>query len=288
MTFTLPATLNKKMAISRCAVMTREVAREAMSCLDLTSLKGNETDNDIFELCDVAKANRVASVCIYPDKVPVAKKSIKDGSVIVATVINFPHGDKRTLSNEIATAETTAEDVSKAVAAGAKQIDIVLSHDDFRQGKIREVTSLLQACRMSCPEGVTMKVIIETASFDDTTSLISACRLSIKQGADCLKTSTGKHKKGGATLEAAAILMNEAYRSNRKVGCKISGGVSIENCAQYMILARAIMKKWDVIQPALFRIGASSLLNDLLDVMRYGAPEITDRKAPLTKKLNYN
>lgn len=155
---------------------------------------------------------------------------------------------------------------------GARQIDIVLSHENFRNGNVLQAGEILEACREACTDGVTMKVILETASFENSKSLISACRLAIKYGADCLKTSTGKHPKGGATLEAAAILMDEAQRSNRPIGCKISGGINIENCAQYMALARAMAKNWHVIQPSLFRIGSSSLLNDLLDVMRQGEP----------------
>lgn len=262
--------LKRKVAWAKNAVSDRETARLALDCLDLTSLKGDETKEDIFALCDRAKYNRLASVCLYPPFIEIAKRAIKDEPVTIATVVNFPYGDKRSLKDERATPETTAEDASKAVAAGASQIDIVLAHEDFRSGKSEYAEDLLKACRNACGKDVTMKVILETASFGDSNELRKACKLAIKYGADCLKTSTGQHPNGGATLGAAAILMDEAQQALKQVGVKISGGIqSGDDCAQYMTLARSIFG-WNIIKPDTFRIGASGVLKPLLETLEMG------------------
>ncbi len=267
--FNLPSELTRKVELARNARPTREAARLALDCLDLTSLSGNETTDEIFDLCDTAKHNRLYSVCLYPAFVATAQKALKSGPVVIATVINFPHGDRRTLCDEKATPQTIKEDVSAAIAAGARQIDIVLAHDLFRDGRAMQAKELLKACRMAIPQGVQMKVIIESAAFQSSLALRGACRLAIECGADCLKTSTGKHEKGGADLERAAILMDEAAKSSRHVGVKISGGVkTTQQAAQYIALARSVMG-WNSIQPMAFRIGGSTLLQPLLDTLRY-------------------
>lgn len=272
--FQLPDPLLRKVKMAQNARATREIARQAMDCLDLTSLTGNEDDEDIFDLCDTAINNRLSSVCVYPPYVERASRSLKYSDIITATVINFPHGNKRTLSDEKATPETVKEDVTAAIKAGARQIDIVLAHEDFRVGNRPYPLSLLKACREECSDGVTMKVILETASFESSSALREACKMAIRQNADCLKTSTGKHAAGGAKLEHAAILFDEAKMSMRSVGVKISGGVkTVEQCAQYITLARAVMG-WDCIKPAIFRIGGSTLLEPLLDKLKVKeAPE---------------
>lgn len=268
----LSARLHQKIAWARNAPADRKSARLALDCLDLTSLKGDESNQDIWDLCDVAAANRLASICIYPDYVATAAQALKNRpeQVRIATVINFPHGDKRTLSAAAATPETTAEDVSKAIAAGATQIDVVLDYKSFQSGLAYKAEDLLRAAREACGE-TPMKVILETASFKSHEHLERAAHLAVDCGADCLKTSTGKHTDGGATLEAAAILMHVAYNARDPVGCKISGGVkTTKDCAEYITLARSI-GGWDAIRPDNFRFGASSILTELINTLRPAA-----------------
>jgi deoxyribose-phosphate aldolase len=259
--------LKKYIEFSNNARGTRETARQAMNCFDLTSLKGDETKDDILDLCDIAEHNRLASVCIYPHHVPDTAKFLKDTGVVIATVINFPTGLTRTLSNEAATPITTAEDIKTAINAGARQIDVVLPYSQFNAGNSFSTHSILQAARDACPSHVTLKVILETASFQNEEMLRHACKIAIQRGADCLKTSTGKHPNGGATMEAAAILLDEAHNAGRRVGCKITGGVKTnDECARYITLARAVMG-WNAIRPDTFRIGASSLLENLIQAL---------------------
>lgn len=263
----------RKARFAMNAPATREIARKALDCLDFTSLRGNEDDAAIFELCDTAKYNHLFSVCLYPDHVSTAARALKESGVVIATVINYPHGNKRTLSEEDASPESTARDVSRAIAQGAGQIDIVLPHEAYRAGRKNYARSLLAACKTACAGKVKMKVILETASFESLDDLGAACRFAISCGADCLKTSTGKHPNGGADLSRAAVLFDEAHRSDL-TGVKISGGITtVEQCAQYIMLARSI-RGWNSINPSLFRIGGSNILKPLLNTLQYQPAEM--------------
>lgn len=277
--------LQRLVNISKNARGTRETARLALDCFDLTSLKGDETKEDIFEICDIAKHNNLASVCIYPDQIEHAKTALKDSKVIIATVINFPNGQFRTLIGDRANPGTITTDVFQAVTSGARQIDIVFPLEYFKSGtapEMNEINAMLRACRKACTKDVTMKVIFETAAFDNSDDLRRACKIAIGQNADCLKTSTGKHPSGGATMEAAAILLDEAENASKNIGVKISGGVKTnDDCAKFIILARGI-RGHDSIRPEFFRIGASSLVDDLVKALGNNKAS-TDR----TPALNY-
>ncbi len=287
MTLIVNEYLQRCIAFSSNARGSRASARQVMDCFDLTSLRGNETRDDILDVCDMAKQNSLASVCIYPNYVEPAAKFLKNSHVVVATVINFPTGLTRTLTGEVATPQSTAEDVRAAVKAGARQIDLVLPYGDFLrsnalagQSFFRAATcfTFLKAARDACPADVTFKVILETAAFEEEDVLRKACRLAIDRGADCLKTSTGKHANGGATMESAAILLDEAQRAGRPVGCKITGGIKTnDDCARYMTLARSL-RGWDAVRPDLFRIGASGLLDNL--ILSLGSHQIQPEPAP--------
>lgn len=267
MTLDLPKKLQALVNLARHQKGTRETARLALDCLDYTSLSGDETISDIHELCDIARHNRVASVCVPPRYVAVAKQALKGCDVTIATVGNFDDGIHRSFSKEPATPETIKEDVKKAIADGATQFDLVFPRHDFGKGDYLKVKEKLRACRISCAEGIKMKVIFETAAFDTSRDLRAACHLAIGQQADCLKTSTGKHPLGGATLEAAAILLDEAQKAPYPVGVKISGGVRSNNdCASYITLARGI-RGHNSISREFFRIGASSLLDQLIPIL---------------------
>lgn len=270
MTLELTDKLQRLVNIAGNARGTRQTARLALDCFDLTSLRGDEEKEEIYDLCDIARHNHLASVCVYPDQIRNAKAVLKDGPVRIATVINFPTGRMRTLSDIAATPETIRLDVAEALHHGARQIDIVLPLDYFREGtaaSLNEVKAMLRACRVACGKDVTMKVIFETAAFDNAVDLRQACKIAIGQKTDCLKTSTGKHPAGGATMEAAAILMDEAQKASHHVGCKISGGVKTnDDCARYMTLNEGIRGR-NSIRPEFFRIGASSLLDQLLPVL---------------------
>lgn len=255
MTLVINQNLQKRVAMARHALPTREMARFAMDCLDLTSLKGDETKDDILVLCDIAKHNKLASVCIYPEHVKTAAKALQGSGVTVATVINFPTGFKRTNSEEIATPSTTTEDMKRVVGDGAGQADTVFHYQQFLMGNSFVPRSLLQAASRACPDKVMFKTIMETPAFIQEEVLRHACRIAIEHGSQCLKGGTGKHENGGTTLEAAGVMLEEAYRA--KIGVKASGKIAnTKQCAEIITLHRAI-RGWDTVDPHLLRFGGS-------------------------------
>ncbi len=259
--FYLPPDMVRKVQMAKNqSVVTPDIARLALDCLDLTSLSGKETDEDIRRICYQAITYSLPTICVFPDKVKMATQYLKGTDIIVSTVINFPYGNRRTNSDDLATIETTAEDISRAVALGAKQIDIVQPYD-ARPGYAQDI---IRAARLASPAEVTLKSILETAAYRDTDDLANAALIAISSGADCIKTSTGRHAHGGASLDAVAILLQTIKKSNRSIGIKISGGIkSAEDCAQYIALQRSFFG-WNSVQPHLFRIGGSSVLESLL------------------------
>ena len=274
----LPPEIERKIQMAKNqSVVTPQIARLALDCLDLTALSGEETDNDIRKLCHQAITYRLTAVCVFPDKVKMASQWLKDTAVKVATVINFPYGDRRTNSDELATAETTAEDIARALAMGAMQIDIVQPHDT-RPGHAQDI---IRAARIACPKEITLKSILETASYKDTHDLANATLIAIASGADCVKTSTGRHAHGGASLDAAAILLQTIKQSGRSIGIKISGGIkTAEDCAQYIALQRSFFG-WSSVQPDLFRIGGSQVLDNLLQKLTVSSdPRVRENMLP--------
>ena len=273
----LPPEIERKVKMAKNqSIVTPEIARLALDCLDLTALSGEETNEDIRHLCHRAIAYSLPTICVFPDKVKIASQYLKGTEIKIATVINFPYGDRRTNSDAFMNAETTAEDVARAVAHGAQQIDIVQPYD-ARPGYTQDI---IRAARMACPAGVTLKSIIETASYEDTYDLANAVLIAIASGADCIKTSTGRHAHGGASLDAAAVLLQTIKRSGRSIGIKVSGGIkSAEDCAQYIALQRSFLG-WNSVHPDLFRIGGSQVLDSLLKNLALGSNRAIEDNLP--------
>jgi deoxyribose-phosphate aldolase len=242
-----------------------ETAKLALECLDLTSLNEDDTAEKIGALVD--KADGVASVCVYPEFVALAKRLLSDkgiyGEVGITTVINFPSGVRTTKGtldhSEAATPENTAAAVKSAIEDGATDIDIVLDYEGFLKGDAARGAALLEACRKAAGD-VIVKVIVESAAYKNEDDLDRACEFAVKHGKpQFLKTSTGKHKDGGATPDAAEVLFSVAAWHG--IGAKISGGVQTpEDCARYIALAKHYLRN---ITPDNFRIGASRVFGAL-------------------------
>lgn len=246
----------------------KEVAKRALSLLDLTSLNDNDTEQDVVVLCGKAHGEfgKTAAVCIWPRFIKTARKELEGTGVKVATVVNFPHG-----GTDI---EATVAETTQAVADGADEIDVVLPYKAFMDGDKETAKALLKATREAC-KGKVMKVIIESGVLAHAALIAEASRLSIECGADFIKTSTGKTPVS-ATLEAANAMLEVIRESGKPVGFKASGGVrTTEQAADYMTLADKIMgPKW--ISTKTFRFGASGLRDSLLASMGFGtAPSET-------------
>jgi len=249
----------------------KQIAVQALTLMDLTTLNENDTNESVIHLCRQAKTSvgSTAAVCVYPRFVPIARKTLKElgaDSVKIATVTNFPHGDA---DIEIAVAETKA-----AVAYGADEVDVVFPYKALMFGNAQVGYDLVRACKDVCGEAVTLKVIIENGELESSVLIRLASEIAIEAGADFIKTSTGKVPVN-TTLEAAKIMLQVIKEKNKAIGFKAAGGVkTTQQAADYLALAEDIMgKEW--ISPKTFRFGASSLLGDLLATLGVQANQTT-------------
>lgn len=239
------------------AVATPELARKAISLVDLTSLSGKETEEEIASLCQKAATHGVAAVCIYPAFLRQARPLLNGSNVRLAAVANFPDG-----SDDIARA---ADEAAAAVADGADEVDVVAPIEAIMEGDVGIVGEMIDAVRVAVGPTTTLKLILETGVLADPDRITAAARAAVMAGVNFLKTSTGKVPVG-ATPEAAAVLMRICDEAGMRVGFKASGGIrTATDAALYLALGDAIMGA-ERISASTFRFGASSLLDDLLRV----------------------
>jgi len=201
----------------------------------------------------------VAAVCIYPELVSVAAEHLRWTGVRVASIGGaFPSG--------LSSLEARLRDIRDAVAAGADELDIVLNRSAFLSGRCRQAYEEIAASKEASGEAH-LKVILETAELGSFDQIRKASVLAMAAGADFIKTSTGKAATG-ATLPAALCMMEAAreffQETGVRVGVKVAGGIRASKQAiQYLVLVYETLGP-DWMTPELFRIGASSLLNDVL------------------------
>ncbi len=261
----------KKIKSAEAVVPTLNHGEIAMASLDLTSLTGNETDVEIIALCDKAKQGNIAAVCVYPQYVARVAELLDRTDIQIATVINFPHGNL-TNDGEVATSENTEKAVKDVIENGATEIDIVADRNYFEGTNTR---GLLHACKNACGASAKMKVILETAAFGLEEDIEPLASIAIEEGADFIKTSTGKYSGpefpeiGGATFEAVLTMIDviKKYKNERSVGLKISGGVSDKNFTSFIELVKNEVGVDFVNNKDQFRFGASSLYNHLNHVL---------------------
>ena len=238
-----------------------DVARLAISLLDLTDL-GDDTDADAAEeLCRRARDAGVAAVCVWPAYVAVCVDALAGTDIRVATVVNFPSGEEP-VDDVLAATRLALDD-------GADEIDVVLPYRSWLRGDEETATAVLSGVRDLVNERVDhsagpglVKVIIESGELPDQAAIDRATHFAISLGADFVKTSTGKTPVS-ATPEAAEIILEAIELSGLPVGLKASGGIrTVGDARVYLELAEQIMGEgW--ISPDTFRFGASAVLADL-------------------------
>lgn len=230
---------------------------DILSLIDLTSLKGNETEEDITELCKKAATFHTAAVCVYPAFVGNCKRCLAENcGVKIASVVNFPGGNN-TLTDTLA-------EISAVKTAGADEVDVVLPYQKWLHGDKSYAKSFVSFCKEACGDDIILKCILETGEIKESGLIYDATLDVIACGADFVKTSTGKTPVS-ATYQAAEYMIRAIRDSGRKgIGAKISGGIRTEQQAlDYIKIASDIMDD-DFIKPATFRFGASSLLDNLV------------------------
>jgi deoxyribose-phosphate aldolase len=256
--------------------------RLAVSMIDLTTLEGADTPGKVRHLCakavcpapELPEVPSCAAVCVYPSLVGVTSEALAGTGVKTASVATaFPSGQ--------ASLDVKLRDTEDAVAAGADEIDMVISREAFLAGEDNRVMEEIVRVKEACGDAH-LKVIIETAELGSYDHVRHAAMISMEAGADFVKTSTGKAASGatpGVVLVMLEAIRDYGERSGRAVGMKAAGGVSTSKAALHMLVLVKETLGDDWLTPDRFRIGASSLLNDLLmqyqktQTGRYARPE---------------
>lgn len=236
-----------------------------LSFIDLTSLNSNDTFSSISNLVELVNKfdekfeilPHPAAICIYPSFIGTVKDSLQE-DLEIATVVGFPH------SNTFP--EVKIAEVGMSIMEGATEIDVVMPLSQFCSQNYQETYDELTEIKSACQDAK-LKVILETGLLDDPVLIKKACIIAMVAGADFIKTSTGKTSVG-ATYEAVYVMANAIKEfnemNNQKVGLKVAGGVSDTATAvsYYSIVASILGEEW--MNPSLFRIGTSRLINHLL------------------------
>jgi deoxyribose-phosphate aldolase len=247
----------------------------AITCIDLTTLAGDDTPGRVRRLC--AKARQpvrpdmlaalgvgeqkitVGAVCVYPSRVRDAVEALKGSDIPVASVATgFPAG-QTPLPQRIA-------EIEQAIEAGAREVDIVITRTHVLTGNWPALYDEIKQFRQACGETAHMKSILATGDLGTLQQVYQASLVAMMAGSDFVKTSTGKESVN-ATLEFGLVMTRSIRdyleRTGYKVGFKPAGGISK---AKQALAWQALMKEelgdeW--LTPELFRFGASSLLTDL-------------------------
>jgi deoxyribose-phosphate aldolase len=262
------ATLGKRSIKREAKVFALDLAIRMM---DLTTLEGADTPGKVAALA--SKAIRpdpsdpgvpsVAAICVYPNLVPSALERVSGTGVKVASVAtSFPSGQTPL--------DVKLTEVRDVVEMGADEVDMVIDRGAFLAGRYAKVYDEIVQVKEACA-GVHLKVILEVGELGTYDNVRRASLLAMAAGADFIKTSTGK-LPAAATLPVTLVML-EAIRdvyeeTGRMVGMKPAGGIRVaKQAVQYLVqLHETLGVEW--MTPDLYRIGASSLLNDVLMQLR--------------------
>ena len=278
------ARVNKSAVEKRCASVTnrRTVKKhnqaawllKAVTCMDLTTLSGDDTEQRVIRLCNKAKTPlrhdllkslgieaskiKVGGVCVYHQFIRTALNALQGSTIpVVAVSTGFPagHTPKKTKILEI----------KESIRSGAQEIDIVISRRHVLSGNWKklydEISEYKEASGKAC-----LKTILATGELGTLKNVIKASLVCMMAGANFIKTSTGKESINATlpfTLVMSRAIREYFERTGFEVGYKPAGGISsAKDCLSHMILIKEELgSKW--LSPSLFRLGASSLLSDI-------------------------
>jgi len=243
----------------------------AIRTTDLTTLEGADTPGKVAALSSKAirpdpsdaSIPSVAAVCVYPNLIQTAKRRLAGTGIKVAAVATgFPSGQYPT--------ELKVADVRSAVELGADEIDMVIDRGAFLSGRYAKVYDEVVKTKEACGDAH-LKVILETGELGTYDNVRRATLLAIAGGADFVKTSTGKIDPA-ATLPVALCMLEACrdvfHETGRRVGFKAAGGIrKAKDAIQHLVLVHETLGA-DWLTPDLYRLGASSLLNDILMQIR--------------------
>jgi deoxyribose-phosphate aldolase len=251
---------------------------KAITCIDLTTLSGDDTEGKVQRLCAKAKSPvraellealgvsdiTVGAVCVYPTMVAHAVRALSGTNIPVASVAaGFPTG--------LMPMTQRLEEIRYAVDQGAAEIDIVITRELVLTGRWEELFDEVAACKDACGRAH-LKVILATGELATLRNVARASMVAQLAGADFIKTSTGKEAVNATlpvTLTMVRCIRNYYEATGRKVGFKPAGGIrSAKDALAWQILMKEELGR-DWLEPELFRIGASGLLTDIERQLEY-------------------
>lgn len=244
----------------------QSVMVDMFHCIDHTTLRDEDNDKYVADFCHTAagyctdpQLGSMASVCVYPEYASVAKREVAAVGMKVAAVVGgFPTGQMPLLLK--------LQEIRYAIDNGADEVDFVINRGHFLGGNKRHLAEEITAARHECGEAILLKVILETGQLKEPALIYAASMTAIENGADFVKTSTGKSGIG-ATPEAAYSMLcaikDFHKKTSRRVGFKVSGGVSTTaDALLYYFMTKKILGIVEI-NNQIFRIGTSRLVGDL-------------------------
>lgn len=234
-------------------------------CIDHTTLRDEDNAASVVAFCQKAVSccqnsslGTMASVCVYPEYAAEAKSVVEPLGIKVAAVVGgFPTGQMPL--------ELKMEEVKYAVGNGADEVDFVINRGIFLGGDVSHLSREIESARHCCGN-TTLKVILETGQMQSPEMVYSASLTAMLSGADFIKTSTGKCASGATPIAAYAMLYAIAdfqKNYNRKIGFKVSGGVSTTaDALLYYYMTTKLLRDLDI-NNQIFRIGTSRLVDEL-------------------------
>jgi deoxyribose-phosphate aldolase len=199
---------------------------ELAAMIDHTLLDPEATASAVHTLCQEANEFGVIAVCVSPSMLPFGAGWLADG-IRTASVVGFPAGAHH--------AAIKAAEALQARSDGADELDMVINVGLAKAGEWGRVRSEIEVVREAVPHPAVLKVIIESALLDDD-EIVSACRAAVDAGADFVKTSTGFHPSGGASVDAVRLMRKTV---GPDIGVKASGGIRTAEIALAMVTAGA-------------------------------------------------
>ena len=266
------ATLPKRRSVKK--VWQSAWLLKAVSLMDLTTLSADDTPGRVLRLCAKARAPvradllaalewgerplTTAAVCVYHDMVPVARTALADSAVQIAAVsTGFPAG--------LSPFDLRVEEIRRSIAAGATEIDVVISRRHVLLSNWRALYDEVRAFRAACGP-VHIKTILGTGQLGSIGKVAKAALVALMAGSDFIKTSTGMEPVN-ATLPVSLVMMRMirefAERTGQEAGFKPAGGIaSAKTALTYLMLVKEELgERW--LAPDRFRFGASKLLGDI-------------------------
>lgn len=231
-------------------------AQDLLPFLDATYLEDKTHLPDLMRLCDAIKIAPAlpAGICVFSRCLTLVKETLKNIPLAFISVINFPKGES--------SFSQIQSEIKEALSKGATELDIVVPYQSYLQGDRAQMKDFMAFCRRNTPATVKLKWILETGEIKNPQDIYHLSLLACENGADFIKTSTGK-VKNGTSLEATACMLQAIKdyfeRTQIRVGLKVSGGVRTLPQAMLYVQQVKTMQSEDELNPQHFRIGASQL-----------------------------